>query len=137
MVRRSTLAVLVVFALLVVGVAIGVTKWLRRKAKETTTATESPAAKLSSQGGHRQVVAVAAHAHAHGSGTEASGRWSGLYRFTREEIERAVDYASSRIYLGSGSAGQVYQGVLPSGQLVAIKHIHKTAMSGRWSSCPR
>ncbi|ONM20108.1 probable serine/threonine-protein kinase PBL28 [Zea mays] len=135
MVRRSTLTVLVVFALLVVGVAIGVTRWLRRKAKETT-ATESPAAKLSSQssqGGHRQVAAVAAHAHAHGSGTEASGRWSGLYRFTREEIERAVDYASSRIYLGSGSAGQVYQGVLPSGQLVAVKHIHRTAMSGSFT----
>ena len=59
-----------------------------------------------------------------------SSKWSGLYKFTKEEIERAINYASSRIYLGSGSAGQVYQGVLPSGQLVAIKHIHKTAMSG-------
>jgi serine/threonine protein kinase len=61
---------------------------------------------------------------------EVTSRWSGLYRFTKEEIERAINYANSRIYLGSGSAGQVYQGVLPSGQLVAIKHIHKTAMSG-------
>ena len=61
---------------------------------------------------------------------EVTSRWPGLYKLTKEEIERALNYANSRIYLGSGSAGQVYQGVLPSGQLVAIKHIHKTAMSG-------
>ncbi|VAI58037.1 unnamed protein product [Triticum turgidum subsp. durum] len=66
-------------------------------------------------------------------GGEVINRWSGLYRFTKAEIERALDYANSRIYLGSGSAGQVYQGVLPSGQLVAIKHIHRTAMSGSFT----
>ncbi|WVZ52382.1 hypothetical protein U9M48_003448 [Paspalum notatum var. saurae] len=38
------------------------------------------------------------------------------------------------VYLGSGSACQVYQGVLPSGQLVAIKHIHKTTI---WESFMR
>ena len=66
-------------------------------------------------------------------GGEVINRWSGLYRFTKAEVERAMDYASCRIYLGSGSAGQVYQGVLPSGQLVAIKHIHRTAMSGSFT----
>jgi hypothetical protein len=66
-------------------------------------------------------------------GGEVISRWSGLYRFTKAEIERAMDYANTRIYLGSGSAGQVYQGVLPSGQLVAIKHIHHTAMSGSFT----
>jgi serine/threonine protein kinase len=114
MVKRSTFAVLIVFALLVVGFAIAITKYLRNKTKANEATAES--LKSSSQGNRVHV--------------EVISRWSGLYRFTKEEIERAINYANSRIYLGSGSAGQVYQGVLPSGQLVAIKHIHKTAMSG-------
>ncbi|OQU82689.1 probable serine/threonine-protein kinase PBL28 isoform X1 [Sorghum bicolor] len=116
MVRRSTFAVLIVFAFLAIGVAIGITRYLRNKKKANKTTTES-SLKLS-QGNYRVHKG------------EVSSKWSGLYKFTKEEIERAINYASSRIYLGSGSAGQVYQGVLPSGQLVAIKHIHKTAMSG-------
>ncbi|CAN6241457.1 unnamed protein product [Urochloa humidicola] len=112
-VKRTTFAVLIVFAFLVVVFAITITKYLRNKNKTNET-TES----LKSSQGNRRV---------HG---EVTNKWSGLYKFTKEEIERAINYANSRIYLGSGSAGQVYQGVLPSGQLVAIKHIHKTAMSG-------
>ncbi|XP_066354204.1 probable serine/threonine-protein kinase PBL28 isoform X1 [Miscanthus floridulus] len=115
-VRRSTFAVLIVFAFLVVGIAIAITKYLRNKKKANETTTESSL--KSSQGNYRVHKG------------EVNSKWSGLYKFTKEEIERAINYASSRIYLGSGSAGQVYQGVLPSGQLVAIKHIHKTAMSG-------
>ncbi|XP_019702704.1 leucine-rich repeat receptor protein kinase HPCA1 [Elaeis guineensis] len=56
--------------------------------------------------------------------------WSGLYRFSKEEIEKAINYGHTKVRLGSGSAGQVYQGILPSRQLVAIKHIYRTAMSG-------
>ncbi|XP_066357549.1 probable serine/threonine-protein kinase PBL28 [Miscanthus floridulus] len=115
-VRRSTFAVLIVFAFLVVGIAIAITKYLRNKKKANETTTESSL--KSSQGNYRVHKG------------EVNSKWSGLYKFAKEEIERAINYASSRIYLGSGSAGQVYQGVLPSGQLVAIKHIHKTAMSG-------
>ncbi|XP_066355244.1 probable serine/threonine-protein kinase PBL28 isoform X1 [Miscanthus floridulus] len=115
-VRRSTFAVLIVFAFLVVGIAIAITKYLRNKKKANETTTESSL--KSSQGNYRVHKG------------EVNSKWSGLYKFTKEEIERAINYASIRIYLGSGSAGQVYQGVLPSGQLVAIKHIHKTAMSG-------
>lgn len=62
------------------------------------------------------------------------GTWSGLYRFSKAEIERAINYGNSKVHLGSGSAGQVYQGVLPSGQLVAVKHIYKTAMSDSFTS---
>ncbi|ONK78258.1 uncharacterized protein A4U43_C02F16320 [Asparagus officinalis] len=57
------------------------------------------------------------------------GTWSGLYRFSKVEIEKAINYGNSKVSLGSGSAGRVYQGVLPSGQLVAVKHIYKNAMS--------
>lgn len=52
--------------------------------------------------------------------------WSGLYRFTKVEIENAVNFWGDRRYLGRGSAGLVYMGVLPSGQSVAIKHIFRT-----------
>ncbi|KAH7683037.1 Non-specific serine/threonine protein kinase protein [Dioscorea alata] len=56
-------------------------------------------------------------------------KWSGLYRFSKAEIEKAINYGNNKVCLGAGSAGRVYQGVLPSGQLVAVKHIYKTAMS--------
>ncbi|CAI0433847.1 unnamed protein product [Linum tenue] len=54
--------------------------------------------------------------------------WSGLYRFSKYEIQNAMNYntsTSEKTSLGRGSAGQVYKGVLPSGQVVAIKHIHQ------------
>ncbi|XP_072950394.1 probable serine/threonine-protein kinase PBL28 [Typha angustifolia] len=60
-------------------------------------------------------------------------KWSGLYKFSKAEIEKAINFGNSKVNLGSGSAGQVYQGVLPSGQLVAIKHIYKTAMNGSFT----
>nr|TKR60146.1 putative receptor-like protein kinase [Populus alba] len=52
--------------------------------------------------------------------------WSGLYRFSKAEIENAINHSKVRKSLGRGSAGEVYKGVLPSGQAVAIKHIHKS-----------
>ncbi|XP_030520945.2 probable receptor-like protein kinase At1g11050 [Rhodamnia argentea] len=55
--------------------------------------------------------------------------WSGLYRFSRAEIENAINYRNEKKCLGRGSAGQVYKGVLPSGQVVAIKHIYKSNTS--------
>ncbi|XP_012092717.3 probable leucine-rich repeat receptor-like protein kinase At5g49770 [Jatropha curcas] len=55
--------------------------------------------------------------------------WSGLYRFSKAEIENALNYSNERKSLGRGSAGQVYKGILPSGQVVAIKHIHQSNTS--------
>ncbi|KAI9185558.1 hypothetical protein LWI28_008374 [Acer negundo] len=57
---------------------------------------------------------------------EITNAWSGLYRFSKAEIEMAINYAGEKRSLGRGSAGQVYKGVLPSGQPVAIKHIYKS-----------
>ncbi|KAI3470399.1 hypothetical protein Pfo_027062 [Paulownia fortunei] len=44
-----------------------------------------------------------------------------LYMFSKAEIEKALNYTTEREFLGRGSAGQVYKGMLPSGQLVAMK----------------
>ncbi|CAN0892796.1 Inactive protein kinase SELMODRAFT_444075 [Linum grandiflorum] len=57
--------------------------------------------------------------------TQEVAAWSGLYRFSKNEIQNAMNYSSEKTCLGRGSAGQVYRGVLPSGQVVAIKHIHQ------------
>ncbi|KAI3459074.1 hypothetical protein Pfo_015737 [Paulownia fortunei] len=51
---------------------------------------------------------------------------SGLYRFSKAEIKNAINYGNEKKCLGRGSAGQVYKGMLPSGQLVAIKQIYKS-----------
>ncbi|KAK8490723.1 hypothetical protein V6N11_034941 [Hibiscus sabdariffa] len=51
--------------------------------------------------------------------------WSGLYRFSKSEIEKAISINNRRKSLGRGSAGEVYEGRLPSGQVVAIKQIKK------------
>ncbi|XVE62652.1 hypothetical protein DITRI_Ditri06bG0136100 [Diplodiscus trichospermus] len=51
--------------------------------------------------------------------------WSGLYRFSKTEIENAISMNHRRKSLGRGSAGEVYEGILPSGQVVAIKQINK------------
>lgn len=37
--------------------------------------------------------------------------------------------SSNKVRLGSGSVGRVYKGVLPSGQVVAIKHIYESGIS--------
>ncbi|KAL9165878.1 hypothetical protein ABFS82_06G198800 [Erythranthe guttata] len=58
-----------------------------------------------------------------------AARFSGLYRFSLAEIENAINYNNEKKYLGRGSAGRVYRGVLPSGQLVAIKQIYKSNTS--------
>ncbi|XP_059436091.1 proline-rich receptor-like protein kinase PERK3 [Corylus avellana] len=55
--------------------------------------------------------------------------WSGLYTFSKAEIENALNFGNEKICLGRGSAGHVYKGVLPSGQVVAIKHINKSNIS--------
>ncbi|XP_022893069.1 probable leucine-rich repeat receptor-like protein kinase At5g49770 [Olea europaea var. sylvestris] len=57
--------------------------------------------------------------------TDITSELSGLYRFSKTEINNALHYGGEKKYLGRGSAGQVYRGMLPSGQLVAIKQIYK------------
>ncbi|EAY92973.1 probable serine/threonine-protein kinase PBL28 [Oryza sativa Japonica Group] len=111
-IKRSTFAVVIVFTVMLIALIIALMRYMSKKSKadETIDSTRS------SQDNK-----------VHG---EVINRWSGLYKFSKGEIEKAINYANSKICLGSGSAGQVYQGVLPSGQLVAIKHIHKSAMSG-------
>ncbi|KAL8051877.1 hypothetical protein ABFX02_06G177300 [Erythranthe guttata] len=62
---------------------------------------------------------------------ELAVRCSGLYRFSKTEIENAINCtaADSKQLLGRGSAGQVYKGMLPSGQLIAIKQLFRTNTS--------
>ncbi|CAL5364865.1 unnamed protein product [Camellia sinensis] len=55
--------------------------------------------------------------------------WSSLYRFSKAEIENALNFSSEKVFLGQGSAGQVYKGILPSGQEVAIKQIYRSNTS--------
>ncbi|KAI4378984.1 hypothetical protein MLD38_016395 [Melastoma candidum] len=59
--------------------------------------------------------------------------WSGLYRFSKTEIENAINFCDKKS-LGRGSAGEVFKGVLPSGQEVAIKHINKSNTSDTFRS---
>ncbi|KAK4487861.1 hypothetical protein RD792_003597 [Penstemon davidsonii] len=59
---------------------------------------------------------------------------SGLYRFSKAEIKNALNYGPEKKFLGRGSAGEVYKGMLPSGQLVAIKHIYKSNTSDSFTS---
>ncbi|KAK9053668.1 hypothetical protein SSX86_024742 [Deinandra increscens subsp. villosa] len=54
---------------------------------------------------------------------ETPTAWSGLYSFSKAEIEHAINFAGEKEWLGRGSAGEVYKGILPSGQAVAIKQI--------------
>lgn len=80
------------------------------------------------------IVLLAKHASKKKKKTKSSASndtstWSGLYRFAKEEIDRALDFGSERTSLGRGSAGQVYKGILPSGQLVAIKKIFQSNTS--------
>ncbi|XP_022743800.1 probable receptor-like protein kinase At1g11050 [Durio zibethinus] len=55
--------------------------------------------------------------------------WPGLYRFSKAEIENAISNSNRRKSLGRGSAGEVFEGILPSGQVVAIKQIKKSNSS--------
>lgn len=55
--------------------------------------------------------------------------WSGLYQFSKAEIENAINFRNKQKSLGRGSAGHVYKGILPSGQAVAIKHMKKSNKS--------
>ncbi|KAG6750727.1 hypothetical protein POTOM_045236 [Populus tomentosa] len=47
--------------------------------------------------------------------------------FSKAEIENAINHSKVRKSLGRVSAGLVYKGVLPCGQVVAIKHIHNSS----------
>ncbi|KZV36425.1 putative receptor-like protein kinase [Dorcoceras hygrometricum] len=58
---------------------------------------------------------------------------SGLYRFSKAEIESAINYGPEKKCLGRGSAGRVYKGMLPSGQIVAIKQIYRSNTSDSFS----
>ncbi|KAI5055386.1 hypothetical protein GOP47_0028907 [Adiantum capillus-veneris] len=49
----------------------------------------------------------------------------GLYTFSLEEIVKATNHFNNENLLGQGEAGKVFKGVLPSGQLVAVKQIAK------------
>ncbi|KAL0302968.1 UNVERIFIED_CONTAM: Wall-associated receptor kinase-like 14 [Sesamum radiatum] len=49
----------------------------------------------------------------------------GLYRFSKAEIENAINWGNEKIFLGRGRAGCVYKGMLPSGQVVAVKQIYR------------
>ncbi|KAF9606203.1 hypothetical protein IFM89_023658 [Coptis chinensis] len=51
--------------------------------------------------------------------------WSGFYRFSKAEIEHAMNFSRRKVSLGAGNAGHVYKGILPSGQVVVIKHIFR------------
>ncbi|XP_047942619.1 probable serine/threonine-protein kinase PBL28 [Salvia hispanica] len=62
-----------------------------------------------------------------GLSKELITKCSGLYRFSIEEIENAM--TPEKKYLGRGSAGEVFAGQLPSGQLVAIKQLFRSSAS--------
>lgn len=53
---------------------------------------------------------------------------NGLYKFTIVEIENALNIGNMRRrkWIAHGRRGEFYQGILPSGQNVAIKEMHKT-----------
>ncbi|KAK4356728.1 hypothetical protein RND71_025699 [Anisodus tanguticus] len=57
----------------------------------------------------------------------------GLYSFSKAEIENAINFGDEKKFLGRGSAGQVFKGVLPSGQVVAIKQIYRSNTSDSFS----
>ncbi|XP_059308167.1 putative serine/threonine-protein kinase [Lycium ferocissimum] len=60
---------------------------------------------------------------------ELASNCSGLYSFSKAEIENAINFAEEKKFLGRGSAGQVFKGILPSGQVVAIKQIYRSNTS--------
>ncbi|RLM85373.1 hypothetical protein C2845_PM04G06790 [Panicum miliaceum] len=49
----------------------------------------------------------------------------GLYIFTKAELMQATNGYDKKLLLGTGGAGKVYLGHLPSGQRVAIKKIYR------------
>lgn len=57
----------------------------------------------------------------------------GLYTFSKAEIENAINYIDEKKFLGRGSAGKVFKGVLPSEQVVAIKQIYRSNTSDSFS----
>ncbi|TYH45775.1 hypothetical protein ES332_D11G288900v1 [Gossypium tomentosum] len=51
---------------------------------------------------------------------------SSLQSYSKGEIENAINFSRKRKSLGKGITSEVYQGILPSGQLVAIKQINRS-----------
>ncbi|KAK7363900.1 hypothetical protein VNO77_06060 [Canavalia gladiata] len=54
----------------------------------------------------------------------------GIRRFTFDEIQKSTSKFSQDNEIGSGGYGKVYRGVLPNGQLIAIKRAQKECMQG-------
>ncbi|KAG8100279.1 hypothetical protein GUJ93_ZPchr0013g33993 [Zizania palustris] len=50
----------------------------------------------------------------------------GFYIFTKSELKQATNGYDEKLLLGTGGAGKVYLGRLPSGQHVAIKKIYRS-----------
>lgn len=56
-------------------------------------------------------------------------------KFSYKEIERATDGFSSNNFLARGGYGLVYKGVLPDGQVVAVKQHHQLSTQGASEFC--
>ncbi|KAF3452413.1 hypothetical protein FNV43_RR02846 [Rhamnella rubrinervis] len=56
-------------------------------------------------------------------------------KFSFKEIERATDGFSSKNFLAQGGYGPVYNGVLPDGQVVAVKQHNKLSAQGASEFC--
>ncbi|KAM7494454.1 hypothetical protein LguiB_029063 [Lonicera macranthoides] len=54
-----------------------------------------------------------------------NGLWTGLYKFSKAEIEIAINYHNEE--KSTSSAGRVNMGILPNGQVVAIEEICKSS----------
>lgn len=57
-----------------------------------------------------------------------NGIWTGLYKFSKAEIENAITYYNNgnNVTVGLGIT-RVYEGILPNGQVVAIEEISKSS----------
>ncbi|KAM5585372.1 leucine-rich repeat receptor protein kinase HPCA1-like [Rosa sericea] len=65
------------------------------------------------------------------SNSSASGpQLKGARLFSFEELKKCTDVFSEANVIGSGGYGQVYKGILPRGQMVAIKRAKRESMQG-------
>ncbi|KAM6577243.1 hypothetical protein CsatB_029080 [Cannabis sativa] len=61
--------------------------------------------------------------------------WKAPRKFSFKEIERATDRFSSKNFLAEGSFGPVHRGVLPDGQVVAVKQHKMLSAQGASEFC--